>query len=123
MAISIKLSLASQETEEILSKKLKLDNPTVLRLALAKGLKDGLEEPPKADSKGREVPLDAIVKDMDLTLFNALITERVGRPIKSEEMKHYYKRYIDYGFSRMRVEFEGVSEDYDYLLKLAGVSI
>ena len=122
MAESIKFSEAASSNIEKIMRYLKMDRPTIVRLALAKGLiycsEKGMHDFAKInlDSKGVEVPLSAI-NGKDEVIFNAIIRFVTNKYLDEANLKKAYKYLIELGLDTMWQEMEK-HNDISYIMTL-----
>lgn len=119
-----RFTLTKQSTEILDRIMVELDlqdnRPEALKIALAKGLSESLQEPPEITDKssGFTVGDGVIAKDEDYTLYKHLIIERVGKPIDDKDIDKFIQRLIEHGLSIMGKELDQLSDLDNYLLYL-----
>jgi len=122
--VSIRLSEESGEIAGRLQRAFRLpDRPSILRLALAIGIREaGGSFPQKsADSRGPEIPLKTLTGGHD-ALLDALVVHvfrEVPSPVDLRTKRRVYKRLVDLGLTWLAQDYDEQGRPVDYLAKLA----
>ena len=97
------------------------DRPTVLRIALSKGIvtHDLVPESPKSLEKGREVPLKTICPDKNLVLIKHVIIHKLNKKISDKEIHKFIRNYLIYGINIMYDEVNKLDQLDNYLIYLS----
>ena len=95
--------------------------PTILRIALSKGIIHQVGEPPNVDdkTKGREIPLTTLCPGNNLVVVKHCIIQKNNKYLEGRELNSYIRRYLVSGINYMWEEVNGLDELDNYLIYLA----
>lgn len=96
------LSAEGKEILDTLTAALELDRPTVVHIALAKGIASEDTSLNEFDSKNRWTIPDNIIKDRDFLLFKHLIIQKANRILDDDELHKYMIIFIENGLRIMQ---------------------
>lgn len=80
------LSAEGKDILDTLTAALEMERPTVIHVALAKGIASDNAFSKELDMKNRWTIPDNIIKEKDYLLFKHLIIQKVGSPLNDEEL-------------------------------------
>lgn len=96
------LSSEGKEILDTLAAALEMERPTVVHVALAKGIAAENTLLEEFDQKNRWTIPDNIIKEKDFLLFKHLIIQRVGRSLDDEELHKEMILLIENGLRIMK---------------------
>lgn len=96
------LSLEGKEILDTLTAALELDRPTVIHIALAKGIASDELPVENFDPKNRWTIPDNIIKERDFLLFKHLTIQKVNHILNDDELHKYMIIFIENGLRIMQ---------------------
>lgn len=96
------LSAEGKEILDTLTAALELDRPTVVHIALAKGIAENDLLNEEFDTRNRWTIPDNIIKEKDFLLFKHLIIQKADRILNDDELHKYMIILIENGLRIMK---------------------
>lgn len=96
------LSAEGKEILDTLTAALELDRPTVVHIALAKGIAENDLFNEEIDTRNRWTIPDNIIKEKDFLLFKHLIIQKADRILNDDELHKYMIILIENGLRIMK---------------------
>lgn len=96
------LSAEGKEILDTLTAALELDRPTVVHIALAKGIAENDLLIEEFDTRNRWTIPDNIIKEKDFLLFKHLIIQKADRILNDDELHKYMIILIENGLRIMK---------------------
>ncbi|MBB5180252.1 hypothetical protein HNQ44_001680 [Planomicrobium koreense] len=96
------LSAEGKEILDTLTAALELDRPTVVHIALAKGIAENDLLNEQLDTRNRWTIPDNIIKEKDFLLFKHLIIQKADRILNDDELHKYMIILIENGLRIMK---------------------
>ncbi|WP_085524485.1 hypothetical protein [Tuberibacillus sp. Marseille-P3662] len=122
MATSIKIPASSDDQVNVLMGHMGIEHrPTVLRIALSKGVFHFDSEPPEAEdnSNGREIPLPTLCPDNHLVIIKHCLIQKLNKNFDdNSEFNKTIRKCLVYGIDLMIKELSTIDDLDNYLLFL-----